>query len=172
MSAVVSWWQAPEIGVHRPLALGREQDHRARRRRAIAQPRHAVMDADALRSSAKTSPRRRRPHLADKRGAAAERGDARRGIGRAAARNLAFLGRHAVVEIGRPLRIDEVHDALGHALALEEVRIDRRDDVDDGVADGENVKPGLGHGNPWYGVGPVAGDKGLAPAHATRGHEP
>ena len=46
-----------EIGVHRPLAARREQDHRARRRRAVLQPAHAVVDAD-LRADRRRTHRR------------------------------------------------------------------------------------------------------------------
>src|SRR5690606_10171196 len=81
--------------------------------------------------------------LPDEGGAAAERGDASGGIGRAAARDLPLASRHAVVEVDGARLVDEVHDAFGKALAIEEAGIDRRDHVDDGVADGENVEPGL-----------------------------
>ena len=38
-----------------------------------------------------------------------------------------------------------MHDALVHALAREEVRLDRRDDVDDRIADGEHVELCVSH---------------------------
>ncbi len=94
------------------------------------------------------SPRSSLGDLADEGSAAAEIGDAGGGVGRAAARDHALFGRHALVEVGGALGIDEMHDALVHALALEERRIDRRDHVDDRVADGEHVELCVSHRPP------------------------
>ena len=52
-----------EVGVHRPLAVRRDQDHRARRRRAVRQRRRGEMDADRVHVAAVELRRadRRRP---------------------------------------------------------------------------------------------------------------
>ncbi len=137
-----------EIGVHRPLAAGRDEDHRARGRRAVMQTAHAVMDAELVQVAGEDVAERIGCHLADEAGAAAKARDAGRGVGSAAARDLALVVGHAVVEVGRTLRIDQMHDALVHALALQELRIDRGDHIDDRIADGEHVELCVSHRPP------------------------
>ncbi len=134
-----------EIGVHRALAARRDEDHRARRGGSVVQPAHIVMDADVAHVGIEDVAERIRRDLADKGRPPPEARNARRGIGRRAAWNLPLVGGHALVEVGRPLRIDQMHDAFGEALAGEEARLDRRDDVDDRIADGEHVELCVSH---------------------------
>ena len=139
-----------EIGVHGPLAMRRHQDHRAGCRRPVSQPLHLVVDAQASEVGFEDVAQIVGCDLADKSGATAERGNARCGIGGAAAGDAALIGWHAVVEGGRAFRVDEMHDALGQPFAFEKAFLDRRDHIDDGIADGQNVKTGIGQGNVSY----------------------
>jgi hypothetical protein len=60
------------------------------------------------------------------------------------------IWRFASVEVGRALRVDEVHDALRHAFALEEIGVDRGDNIDDRIADGEHVEKCVSHRPPCW----------------------
>ena len=130
----------PEIGVHRPLAVRGHQHHAApglgrvvarRERRGIARPlRPQVMGEDRaelvvldLAHIGRARPERREP------------GD---GIGRRAARDLARRP-HAAVELDRARGVDQLHDALLDAVLVEEALLDRGDDIDDRIADADDL---------------------------------
>jgi hypothetical protein len=84
-------------------------------------------------------------HLADEAGAAAEHRDARRGVAGRAAADLAARA-HLAVKPRRLLRVDQPHRALVEPLGGEEGVVGGGDDVDDGVADAEDVEASVGHG--------------------------
>ena len=82
--------------------------------------------------------------LADEGGAAAERSDADDGIGGRSAG--AFRRRpHGVIDRRGARLIDQRHAAFVHALRGQKIVLGAGDDVDNGVADAENVVAGSGH---------------------------
>ncbi|MNL64893.1 hypothetical protein D3C87_1891610 [compost metagenome] len=104
------------------------------------------MDADLGQVGIEHVAQRVVRHFAHKGSAAAQRGNAGGGIGGRAAGNLLPAQRHLGVQVLGPIGVDQVHDALGHALALDEAGFHRGDDVNDRIADGQHVEAGLGHG--------------------------
>src|SRR5205823_7641422 len=77
--------------------------------------------------------------LADECRAGAETSETDRGVGGRPARNLDGSP-HCTVDRFRPRLVDQRHTALVHAVANQEIVVDARDDVDDGVADAKNVE--------------------------------
>ncbi len=59
---------------------------------------------------------------------------------------ISISGAHGRVERGGRVGVDEAHMPLGRAVARQEGVVAASDDVDDGVADGDDVVAGLGHG--------------------------
>jgi hypothetical protein len=82
--------------------------------------------------------------LAYERAFVAERCNACQRIGCRAPGNLAPRS-HAPVKLLGPLGVDQPHRPLLIAFAIEEGVVDAGDDIDDGVADGEDVEAGVGH---------------------------
>ena len=78
-------------------------------------------------------------HLADELGEAAEGDDPRGGVGGAPARRL-DAGTHGVVHLGGALGVDQVHRALHQPELGEQVVVGMGEHVDEGVADGEDVR--------------------------------
>ena len=136
-----------EVGVHRALAVRRDQDHRARRRRAVGQRRGREMDAERLHVVAEELSELVVGDLADEGGAPAEGGDARRGVAGAAAGD--ELRRAHVAEEPVGLRaVDQPHRALHQAFANQKILFRMRQHVDDRVADRQHVELRLGHPDP------------------------
>ncbi len=135
-----------KVGVHGPLAIFRQENHGAGGQCAVLQPRGRVVDADVVEVVLEDVAQKVVGHLADEGRPAAERGHAGCGIGCAAARDLLPRQRHLGIEFFRPIGVDQVHDSLGHAFALDEAGLYGRDDIDNGIADGQHVEAGLGHG--------------------------
>ena len=77
-------------------------------------------------------------HLSHIGGARAQRRQPRDGIGRRPARNLARRP-HVPVKLDRAGGVDQLHDALLDAVLREKALLDRRDHVDDGVADAHDL---------------------------------
>ena len=85
-------------------------------------------------------------HLAEIGTPAAERRDASRRVAGRSAGDFDRLA-HIGIEHLRPFFVDEVHRSFDQAVALDEPVIDPRDDIHDGIADTQDVKIRLGHGN-------------------------
>ena len=83
--------------------------------------------------------------LAHEGGAPSERGHAGGGIGGGATGNLLPGQRHLAIEILGPIGIDQVHDPFLHAFVFQKAGFNRGYDVDNRIADGQDVKAGLGH---------------------------
>ncbi len=98
-------------------------------------------------------------HLPDIGGAPAERADARYGVARRTARGL-DPRRHGVIQGRALILVDQLHRAGDQALGLQKSRIARRQDIDDGVAQGADVETGVvGEGGQDLGhLRPIAGD--------------
>jgi hypothetical protein len=96
--------------------------------------------------------------LSDEGRPAAEGGDAG---GRIAGRPAGGLDRraHVVVEPVGLGRVDQPHRAFGEALAHQEILLRAGDDVDNGIADAEDVVSEVGHSDRsgWRGNGRAAG---------------
>ena len=134
-----------EVGVHRPLAVGRDEDHRAAGRVAAGQRRRLEMDAEGMHVVAVDDAELVVGDLADEGALAAERGDAGRGVAGAAAGGFDRRPHEAVEALGLR-RLDQAHRALDEPLADQEVVLDAGEHVDNGVADAEDVEAGLRHG--------------------------
>src|SRR5262249_14204942 len=85
--------------------------------------------------------------LADEGRAAAEPGDADHRIRRRSSR---YLDRraHSVVDRLRPRLVDQRHAAFAHTMRQQKVVIGAGKDIDDGVADAEDVETSGGDG--WH----------------------
>ena len=82
--------------------------------------------------------------LADERSRSAQGGDPDDCVCDGPARNL-HCRAHVVVEAFDCVGIDKLHGALGGAVALQECVVATSDDVDDGVADSNDVVAKFGH---------------------------
>ena len=134
-----------EIGVHRPLAVRGDQDHRAGGGVAVFERRRVEMDAEGVHVVAVDVAELVVGDLADEGGAAAEGGHARRGIAGAAARGLDRRAHERRRAAPIPLARPGAWTPLISFCADEEVLLGRGDDVDDGVADAEHVEAGFCH---------------------------
>jgi hypothetical protein len=83
--------------------------------------------------------------LADEGGAGAESGDADNGIGGRTAGNL-DRRTHGVIDLRGARLVDQRHAALAHVVRDEKCVIGAGDDVDNGIAEAENVVANGGHG--------------------------
>ena len=81
--------------------------------------------------------------LADEAARAAQRRDPRDGVRRRSARHLCARPHLGVQRVGLLGREDQLHRALGHAVLGDEGVVGLREDVDDGVADRDDVVGGL-----------------------------
>ncbi len=138
-----------QIGVHRPLSVGRDEDDRARTGKP--RPRHRRVHkarARGLGLAGIKPPDLVIGDTADEGRAQAQPADARQRVRHAAARDHARLvaARRMVVGLGghqvfRPLSVDQLHDALGDAQGLQPRFLGRRDDVHHGIADADDIGP-------------------------------
>lgn len=143
--AVVELGRAAEERVHGALAVGGDEDQRARRGGAAVGGRGVEGDAGGLDIVAENAAELVARHLADEGRGAAQRGEADHGVGRRAAGHL-YCRAHVLVERLDGGGVDEAHVALGGVVGLEEGVVAPADDVDDGVADGDDVGgSGCGH---------------------------
>ena len=84
---------------------------------------------------------------ADEGALAAERGEPGDRVGRRAAGTLHRRAHEAIQTVGL-LRIDEAHEALGEVVLRQEAVLAASDDVDDRIADADNVVARLLHAHP------------------------
>ena len=134
-----------EEGVHRALAIGRHKDKAARGRRVAGTGRGVEIDADGADVMAEDLAQLVGRDLANEGALRAQRGHAGQRIGRGTARNLGRAA-HGVVEFLRPIGVDQGHPALGKAQLLDQIVCAGSHHIDNGIADGEDVVTGLGHG--------------------------
>ena len=127
-----------EIGVHRALAVRRDEDHRARRRRLALERPGVEGDALGMDVVGVDFAERIVRHLAEEGGATAEAGDTRRRVAGAAAGGLDRRAHAAVEQLGAP-GVDQVHGALDDAVRLEKRFVALGDDVDNRIADAKHV---------------------------------
>ena len=126
--------------VHRALGVGGHEDQATRGRSAVRRRRGREGDARLLDVVAKHRTRRIVPHLADVAGRAAEPGDAHHGVGGRAAGDL-HRAAHAPAERLGALGIDQGHRALGEAFFGEQSVVGLGHDIDDRVADPDDIQP-------------------------------
>ena len=79
--------------------------------------------------------------LADEGGVATHCSDPRHGVGGRSARGLPGTAHRGVKPLGRGL-VEQLHRALGQSVGIEERLVARRDDVNDRVADCDNIMTG------------------------------
>ena len=133
-----------EEGVHRPVAVGRHQDHRSGGRRADVGGGRSELDPRRAQVVTVESAELVGRDLADEGRAAAERGDARGGIAGAAAADLVRRAHVRIEPLGL-VGVDQPHGALGQPLARQEIVAGFCDHVDDGVADAQDIEARFGH---------------------------
>ena len=134
-----------EEGVHRPLAIGRHEDQAAPGRRLVAERRRVEIDACGAHVVGEDFAQLVVAHLADEGALQAEQRCARQRVRRRSAGDFARLA-HRVVQPRRALGIDQRHSAAIEAKLGNEFVGAAGDDVDHGVADGDDVVTGFGHG--------------------------
>ena len=132
--------QAPRWVFIAALCIGGHEDQATRGRRAVRRRRGGEGDARLLDVAAKHRTRRIVPHLADVAGRAAEPGDARHGVGGRAAGDLDRAA-HARAERLGALGIDQGHRALGEVFFGEQRVVGLGHDIDDRVADSDDIQP-------------------------------
>ena len=125
-----------EEGVHRALRIGCHEDQRARRRRAFEGGGRIEIDPGTAELII--------AHQADEGRRPAKLGDADQSVGRRAAGDLARRAHHGI-EAFSPVAVDQRHDPLLQALAFKEGVVCAGEDIDDGIADAENVVARVGH---------------------------
>ena len=129
-----------ETGVHRPLAIGRDEDQAARGRRRAGARWHIADDTGGAHVMDEHLAKLIVGHLADESATLAERGEPRQRVRCRTAANL-LPGTHFAIEIGRLLGADQPHRAFLNANFREEFWRGTGDDVDDGIADGDDIGP-------------------------------
>ena len=133
-----------EVGVHRALGVGRDDDDAAAGgHRLVGRPSaRPEGDADGAQVVSEHVAEVVVGDLADVGGAAAEAGDAGHRVGR---RSTAHLDGRAegVVEAERAAGLDQRHRALDELLTDQEIVVGLGDDVDEGVADADDVVAGV-----------------------------
>ena len=131
-------------GVHGALPIRRHQDEAARGGCSVQQRGGGEMDADGGDVAAEGLAQLVVRNLADIGHPCPQRGGHRAGIGRRAA--AAFLARrHGGVERVGCRRVDQGHAALVHVVLGDERLWHGGHDVDDGIADAEDVETGCVH---------------------------
>ncbi len=137
--AVVKFGAHAEERVHGALAVWRHEDQAAARRRAAAGGRLRgegdARGADVMAEDRADLIARR---LADEGRLAAERGDARHGVGDRAAGDLRARP-HGVVKRQHGRLVDQTHAPLHAGMLGEEGVVAAADDVDNGVSDADDV---------------------------------
>ena len=133
-----------EIGVHRALPVGGDEDQAARRARAARRRRRIEAYADRGDVVAVDLPQEVVAHLADIGAGAAERGEAGHRVADRAARDLDRRPHHLVERLGAR-RVDQGHRPLDERLTREKRLFGMGDHVDNRIADADDVETGLGH---------------------------
>ncbi len=125
-----------EVGLHRALAVARNQHMAAGRWRTVLGARQADIDTERLHVVVEDAAELVVADPADVGCRAAEIGKARDRIGHGATRHLRRRPHH-VVDLLRAILVDQRHRARFRADDLEEVVVDVGEHVDDSVADAQ-----------------------------------
>ena len=127
-----------EVGRHGPLGIFGDEHQATGGRRPLPQRRRPEVDAGGADVVAEHRAELVVLDLAHVGRLGAERGERRHGVG---ARAPGHLDRrpHAIVELDHARPLDQVHGALDQTEALERALVGLGDDVDDGVAETEDV---------------------------------
>jgi hypothetical protein len=136
-----------EIGIHGALALRGHHDQAARGRRPGAGRRSVKSDAGGADVVGEDLAQLVVLHPADEGGVAAKRSDAGNSVGHRTTGHLNRRPHRSIEALGIGL-IDEPHGALDETLDNEEVVVDARQHIDDGVADAEDIVGAVGHCSP------------------------
>ena len=139
-----------EEGVHGALAVGGDEDQAAAGGRVAGAHGRGELDADAADVVREDLAELVVGDLADEPAFAAERGDAGDRIGSRAAGDLHARAHLGVERVGFLGREHELHRALGDADLFDERVVCGGEDVDDGIADRDDV---IG----WVGQGELSG---------------
>ena len=128
----------PEIGAHRSLGIGGDQDETAGGGRAFAGRRDIEVHTDGSHVVGKHRAQHVRADLADVGRRPAEAGDTGHGVGRRPARGLDSRP-HQVIELMGTIVLDERHRPLHQALFGDEIVVGLGDHIDDCIADAHHV---------------------------------
>ena len=128
-----------QIGVHRPFAIRRDKDHRARGRQ-VGLGHRVVREIGPFERErfGVEPPQRIVAHPPDKGGAQAKIAQARQRVGDRPARRLGPVAHRGIERLG-PVAFDQLHDALGDAHVIEERLLGLAQDIDDGIADADDL---------------------------------
>ena len=142
-----------EVGVHRPLGVGRDDDDAPPGRQVGVGRAGPERDADGAQVVAEHRAELVVADLADVRRPPAERGDAAHRVGRRAAAHLDGAAER-LVQVHRPLGLDQRHRPLDEVVLGDEAVVGMGDDVDQRVADADDVelrgRADVGHGARRY----------------------
>ena len=129
-----------EIGVHRPLAIGGDQNHTAPGfvRLVPRRQRGFIGDAEGADVMGEDRAELVVLHLAEIGGLRAQHRGARDGVGGGPAGGLGRRA-HDAVKLHRPVGVDELHDALFDTVLGQERVLAMGQDVDKGVAHSDHV---------------------------------
>ena len=136
-----------ERGVHRPLAIGCDQDQAACRGRRPRQRRHIERDAGCAHVMREDLAQLIVGDLSDERAFVAECCEPCQRVCRRTARNLARRT-HGRIKLHSPCPVDQLHPALGQALTGEKIFTAIGEHIDNGIADRDDVMGG-GHKSPF-----------------------
>ena len=146
----------PEEGVHRPLAIGRDEDEAARGRGLAFAGRRVEIDPHRADVVAEDVAQLVLRHLPDECALRAQRRHAGKRVGGRAPGN--FLRRpHRLVQSPGAVLVDQRHPALVEIEFGDQVFFARGHHIDDGIADGDYVVTGFGHGYSGEGISGVSG---------------
>src|SRR5262249_3862374 len=134
-----------QIGVHRPLAVGRHQDVTAPGRGTVGRKRRGKRHLGGPNIVRKGAAEPVVLHLAEENRARAEARDADDRVGGGPAGYLDGGAHRCVDRLGAGF-IDQLHAAFVHAVADEEIFFGARDHVHDGVADADDIVARGAHG--------------------------
>ena len=130
--------RSAQKGVHRPLAIGRDKDQAACRRRVCRARGRIEAHTDGANVMREDFAKLVARHLPDKTAFATQRGHARNRVCRRPARN--FLARpHAAVKLGSAGIVDQLHRTAREVFGNNEILARAGDHVDNGIADGGYV---------------------------------
>ena len=135
-----------EEGVHRPLRIGRHQDQAARGRDVASGGGRVETDAERAHVMREHVAQLVVIDLTDEAAAFAERGKTRQRVGGRAAADFLRLP-HVGIEAFRHIGVDQLHAALGQRMFGEEGVVATGQNVDNGVADRNDIQCGGGRGH-------------------------
>ncbi len=138
-----------EVRVHRALRVGRDDDDAAAGRRAVGRGTRAELHADGAAVVTEHLTEFVVADLADVRRPAAERGDAAHRVGRRAAAHLDGAAER-LVQVQGAIGVDQRHRPLDQLVPVDERVVGVGDDVDERIADPDDVVPNARHVGAGY----------------------